>query len=152
MSLEQPVVPESKEVPSHPPHHRRKQTRSGNTQYAQTPPRRAPGGKIRTTDEFLFFFSFLKMIVSFILLHCCAGFSQQWGLHSSCGPWASPRGGFSCGARASALAARGLSSCGFRPLEHRLSSCGTWAQWHLGSSQTRDQTFVPCIGRQIHYR
>ena len=21
--------------------------------------------------------------------------------------------------------------------------------WHLGSSQTKDRTFVPCIGRQI---
>ena len=60
--------------------------------------------------------------------------------------------------------------------EHRLqarglSSCGTWAQqlwhtgsraqaqqlclmslvapWHVGSSQTRDRTHVPCIGRRI---
>ena len=39
------------------------------------------------------------------------------------------------------------------------SSCGTWAQylwctglvapWHVGSSQTRARTRVPCIGRQI---
>ena len=45
------------------------------------------------------------------------------------------------------------------------SSCGTWAShccraqalgcaglaalWHVGSSQTRDQTCVLCIGRQI---
>ena len=30
------------------------------------------------------------------------------------------------------------------------SSCGAWAQlWYVGSSWTRDQTCVPCIGRQI---
>ena len=39
------------------------------------------------------------------------------------------------------------------------SNCGTWAQqlwlsglvalWHVGSSQTRAWTHVPCIGRQI---
>ena len=37
-----------------------------------------------------------------------------------------------CGARAPALrlsvvAARGLSSCGSRALEHRFNSCGAWA-------------------------
>ena len=31
------------------------------------------------------------------------------------------------GVRASVVVARGLSSCGSRVLEHRLSSCGTWA-------------------------
>ena len=31
----------------------------------------------------------------------------------------------------------------------RLSSCGSRAQWHVGSSQTRGRTRVPCIGRQI---
>ena len=42
-------------------------------------------------------------------------------------------GGFSCygaqapGVRASVVAARGLSSCGTRALEHRLRSCGIWA-------------------------
>ena len=42
-------------------------------------------------------------------------------------------GGFSCcgaravGMRASVVVAHGLSSCGLRALEHRLSSCGTWA-------------------------
>ena len=68
--------------------------------------------------------------------------------------------------------ARAFSSCGERgplfiavrgPLtivpslvaEHRLqtrrlSSCGSRAQsWHVGSSQTRAWTRVPCIGRQI---
>ena len=46
---------------------------------------------------------------------------------------ASHCGGFSCcraqalGAWASVVVARGLSSSGSRALEHRLSSCGTWA-------------------------
>ena len=43
--------------------------------------------------------------------------------------------------------------CGSRALEHRLSSCGTWAELLCGlgdfSSQTRDRTCVPCVGRQI---
>ena len=45
----------------------------------------------------------------------CAGFSLQW--LSSCGAR-------SLGARASAVAARGPSSCGLLAPEHRLSSCG----------------------------
>ena len=32
-----------------------------------------------------------------------------------------------CGAQASGVAACGLCSCGSQPLEHRLTSCGTWA-------------------------
>ena len=50
-----------------------------------------------------------------------------------CGVQASHCGGFSCcgaralGARVSVVVARGLSSCGSRGLEHRLSSCGPWA-------------------------
>ena len=75
-----------------------------------------------------------------------------------CNAWASHCSGFSCcgtqapGTWASVVAAQGLSSCsvqvvglqgfsncGLKALEHRLSSCGTWAQvlygmWnHLGS-------------------
>ena len=50
-----------------------------------------------------------------------------------CGARASHCGGFSCcGARAlgmwaSVVVACGLSSCGSRALEYRLSSCGAWA-------------------------
>ena len=29
------------------------------------------------------------------------------------------------------------------------SSCDAWAELHVASSQTKDQTHVPCIGRQI---
>ena len=52
----------------------------------------------------------------------------------------------------SVAAARGLSSFGLWVLEYRLSSCGTWvlvALQHVGSPQIRDQTCVPCVGRQI---
>ena len=55
------------------------------------------------------------------------------GLLFRCGVQASHCGGFSCcgawalGARASVVVARGLSSCGLRALEHRLSSCGVRA-------------------------
>ena len=30
-----------------------------------------------------------------------------------------------------------------------LSSCDSWAELHVVSSQTEDQTHAPCIGRQI---
>ena len=53
----------------------------------------------------------------------------------------------------------GLSSCGSWAQQLRLVGCRAWAQslWCMGlvaprhrkSSQTRDQTCVPCIGRQI---
>ena len=47
---------------------------------------------------------------------------------------------------------RGLSSCGSRALEHKLSSFGAWglvAPRHMESFWTRDGTCVPCLGRQI---
>ena len=60
--------------------------------------------------------------------------------------------------QASGVAAYGLSSFGFLALEHRLISCGTWAQqlwytglvvpWHMEPSQTRDRTHVLCIGKR----
>ena len=64
-----------------------------------------------------------------------AGFLQlQWaGATLRCGARASHCGGFSCcgaralGARASVVAALGLSSCGSWALERRLSSCDAWA-------------------------
>ena len=33
--------------------------------------------------------------------------------------------------------------------EHGLRGSGALALWHVGSSQTRAQTLVPCKGRQI---
>ena len=55
------------------------------------------------------------------------------------------------GTWASVVAARGLSSCDFRALEHRLNSCGAHAAQHVGSSWTREQTHVSCTGRWILY-
>ena len=47
---------------------------------------------------------------------------------------------------------RGLSSCGSRASEHRLSKHkGFAALQHMGSSQTRDRTCVPCTDSQILY-
>ena len=83
-------------------------------------------------------------------------FFFQATLH--CGARASHCGDFSCcraralGAQASVVVARGLSRCGSRALERRLSSCGTWAQLLRGMwecSRTRARTCVPCIGRWI---
>ena len=72
-----------------------------------------------------------------------AGFSLRWLLLL-----------WSTGSRhaASVVVTHGLSSCRSRALERRLSSCGAraWvAPRHVGSSQTRDRTRVPSIGRQI---
>ena len=74
-----------------------------------------------------------------------------------CGAWASHCGGFSCcgaralGAWAPAVVAHGLSSCGLRALERRLSSCGARlvAPWHVEFSRTRARTRVSCLGRRI---
>ena len=53
---------------------------------------------------------------------------DKHGLLSSCSTRAAHRSGFSCfGAWASVVPAGGLNRCDFRALEHRLSSCGTWA-------------------------
>ena len=74
---------------------------------------------------------FFKLI-NYFWLHWV--FVAACGLFFSCSAWASHCGGFSCcgaravGARASVVAARGLSSCGTWALECRLSSCGTRAQ------------------------
>ena len=87
-------------------------------------------------------------------LHCCMGFSpvvMSGRLLSSCGMWASHCNGFSCcgagslGHTASVAVVHGLSSCSSQALEHRLSTCGTWAWLCCGiwdSSRIRDQTCV----------
>ena len=81
----------------------------------------------------LFFIKlFIYLFLAALGLHRCAL------AFSSCGVWASHCGGFSyCGgfsccraqalvAQASVVVACGLSSCGLRALERRLSSCGAW--------------------------
>ena len=56
----------------------------------------------------------------------------------------------------SACSVQSFSSCGlcspggdFSVTEHGLGLVGLVAPWHVGSSQTRGQTHVPCIGRQV---
>ena len=56
---------------------------------------------------------------------CCSAQAFHCGGFSCCGTWA-------LGARASVVVACGLSSCGSRALEHRLSSCGAWASLLCG--------------------
>ena len=57
------------------------------------------------------------------------------------------------GTQPSVAGACGLGNCGSRILEHRLSSCGAWLGYSIacGISQTRGQTCVSCVGRQILY-
>ena len=87
------------------------------------------------------FFNFLKEIYLFVFIIACvessllhAGFLfVAVGLLLFCGVQASHCGGFSCcgawalGTQSSVVVARGLSSCGSRAPERRLSSCGTQA-------------------------
>ena len=69
----------------------------------------------------------------FIAAHRLYLWLQRAGVTLCCGVRASHCSGFSCcgawalGARASVVVAHGLSSCGSRALECRLSSCGTRA-------------------------
>ena len=98
------------------------------------------GRAARLVGSFCFFNLFYLMYFLFFLavlgLCCCArAFLQlrQVGSTRPCGARASHCGGLSrcgawaVGARASVVAVRGLSSCGSRALEHRLSSCGARA-------------------------
>ena len=61
-----------------------------------------------------------------MLLHRLFSSCGKQGSLSSRGAQASWGFGFSCG-RAQALGHAGFSSCGFRTLERRLSSCSAWA-------------------------
>ena len=82
------------------------------------------------------FIYFIYLFLAALGLFCCARaflYLRRAGSTLHCGVWVSHCGGFSCcevralGAWASVVVARGLSSCGSRVLECRLSSCGTWA-------------------------
>ena len=77
-----------------------------------------------------------------------SSFGQRMLLRS-CDAQTSHCGGFSgCGAQPSGAAASGLSSWGPQALEHRLSSCGTWASaapWHVGSLWARDSPVSPAL-------
>ena len=66
---------------------------------------------------------------------------------SSCGKW----GPLFIAVRGP-LHYRGLSCCGAQAPDaqaQQLWLTGLVAPWHVGSSQTRARTCVPCIGRQI---
>ena len=87
--------------------------------------------------SFLFIFKFIYFIfgcVGSLLLPTGFLQLQRVGATLRCGTWASHCGGLSCcgawalGVQASVVAARGLSSCGLRALERRLSSCGARPQ------------------------
>ena len=78
-----------------------------------------------------------KNLCAFILFSSVLGLGCCGRAFSSCGVSASHCGGFSC-CRAQALGHICFSSC----------SKGLVAL-HVGSSQTRDWTYIPCIGRWI---
>ena len=94
---------------------------------------------------------------SSLLCRLFSGFSKQW-LLCSCDARVLHCGGFSC-CRAWALGHTGFSSCGTRAQELQFEGSSALAKylwfmdlvapWHVGSSWTRDQTQVSCIGRQI---
>ena len=107
---------------------------------------------------FCFFFEFKKNLInecisqSVLSLCCCAwAFSScgEQGRLFSCSTQASYCGGFTRGAQA--LGPEGFCSCGLWAQQLWLadSSTGLAAPQHVGSSQTRDQTCAPCIGRWI---
>ena len=75
---------------------------------------------------------------------------------SSCGMHTSHCSNFSCcrghvGFRTRSTLAQQLWLPGFRPQAQQFWCMGLAAQWHVGSSQTRDGTLVSCIGRWILY-
>ena len=87
---------------------------------------------------YLFIFIFIFGCVGSSFL--CEGFLQLWQAGAS----------HHRGARASHSC--GLSCCGAQAPDvqaQQLWPTGPVAPWHVGSSQTRARTRVPCIGRQI---
>ena len=88
-----------------------------------------------------FFFNFIYLFMAVLGLRFCArAFLQLWQAGAT----------LHRGARASHY--RGLSCCGAQAPDaqaQRLWLTGVVAPRHVGSSQTRARTRVPCIGRQI---
>ena len=87
----------------------------------------ARAGQNLLRHRFYFFFFNFFLFLPALGLRCCARLSLVVvsGGYSCCGAWA-------LGVLASVVVARGLSSCGSRTLEPRLSSCGTGAQLLCG--------------------
>ena len=95
---------------------------------------------------FLFFLFFFKLFIYLFIYGCvgssflCEGFLQLW------------QAGATLHRGAQASHCRGLSCCGAQAPDaqaQQLWLTGPVAPQHMGSSQTRAQTRVPCIGRQI---
>ena len=120
-----------------------------NTSFSPTPHHHSIKGLFTAVPfmcYIILFYFFINLFILFILvlavlgLHCCMGFLQlqRVGATLHCSAWASHCGGFSycraqtLGMRASVAVAHGLSSCGMRALERRLSSCGSWTQLFCG--------------------
>ena len=85
------------------------------------------------------FSSLFIWFLAALVLCCCAWASssgREWGLLSSCSVWA-------------LLWLLLFWSMSSRAWAQKLWFMGLVAPWHVDSSQTRDQTHVPCIGRQI---
>ena len=84
---------------------------------------------------FFFYNLFIYLFLAVLGLCCCAQASSSCGergllfvaVHGLFIVVASCCGARALGVQASVLVARGLSGCGSRALEHRLSSCGAWA-------------------------
>ena len=97
---------------------------------------------------------YVYFIILFIYLFLAAGSLLLYGPLSSCSELGLLSAN-SCGAWGSHC----LSCCGAQAPGLRLSGCGTWALllwrmgfvalWRVGSSWTRDQTRIPCIGSRI---
>ena len=90
---------------------------------------------------FVFFFKIFKnSFLAALGLRCCMqAFSSrgEQGYSSGCGAWACRWGGFS------------LWSMGSRAQAQQLWPTGLIGPRHMGSSRTRSQTHVLCVGRQI---
>ena len=87
-----------------------------------------------TFQTYIYIYIFLIRLFYLLLFFGCVGSSLlRAGATLRCGAQSSHCGGFSCcgawapGPQASVVVAHGLSSCGSRALERRLSSCGTRA-------------------------
>ena len=89
----------------------------------------------QATGIFFFFFFIKKLLIYFWLLCifialCGLSLVMASGGYCCCGEWAAHCSSFSCSPRA-------------------LGPSGLGGPWHVGSSQARDWTHVPCPGRRI---
>ena len=107
---------------------------------------------------FLQHYYFLNLFIYLFIFGCigssllCTGFLQLWqaGATLRCSVRASHCSGFSCcGAWALGAQAQQLWLAGSRAQAQQLWGTSLVAPQDIGSSRTRAQTHVPCIGRRI---